>query len=41
MSTEVFWFWASIVCLRFIAESLMQAGEGSVTGRAKRAVGPP
>jgi hypothetical protein len=29
MSTEV-WCWASIVCLRFLAESPQQTGEGSV-----------
>jgi len=30
MSTEVFRFWASIVCLRFLAEQFQQAGKGSV-----------
>ena len=25
-----FWFWASIVCLRFLAERWSQTGEGSV-----------
>jgi hypothetical protein len=34
-------FWASIVCLRFLAERLSANGRGFSQGRAKRAEGKP
>jgi len=36
-----FWFWPSIVCLRFLAERLSANERGFSQGRAKRAEGKP